>query len=202
MIFSIGNVVINTHSANEVDWANEDFDSSSAHHLVTKSCSQVNLQKRENIISDKVRCELDNAVPTVGTRVHYVILSPMDNLVFHRVELEIRSSNASSTCNPSSAVLDPDQRDFSVNGDGLQMTGSSRFNSKTILDELGETCGNNTVEAGDLSVCERNFGRQTHTHQKSVLKAQFISVRKVFYGNLSRNNADRVFQKIVYHLNN
>ena len=76
----------------------------------------------------------------------------------------MKSVNASSGHEVGSVVLDPDQRDFSGNIEGLQMTTSSRTNSHTDLNRIDEIRGNITVEGGDLLVNERNIDRQTHTH--------------------------------------
>ena len=55
-------------------------------------------------------------------------------------------------------------RRFLGNIEGLQMIASSRINLRTDLNWFDETCSNITVEEGDLSVNERNFDQQTHTH--------------------------------------
>ena len=45
-----------------------------------------------------------------------------------------------------SVVLNPDQRVFAGNVEGLQMTASSRINSHTDLNRIDETCGSISVE--------------------------------------------------------
>ena len=47
-------------------------------------------------------------------------------------------------------MLEPDQRYFSSNIEGLQMTALSRINSHTDLNKIDETRGNNAAEVGDL----------------------------------------------------
>ena len=64
-------------------------------------------------------------------------------------------------------VLEPDQRDFVGNIEGLQMTSSSRISSHTDLNRIDETRGNTTVEEGDLLVNEKNIDRQTCPHHNS-----------------------------------
>ena len=64
-------------------------------------------------------------------------------------------------------MLDPDQRDFSGNIKGPQITASSRINSHTDLNKIDETRDNITREGGDLLVNERSIARQTQTHQSS-----------------------------------
>ena len=101
---------------------------------------------------------MDNVVTTIQIGVHDAILSPMDTLVIPRVKLAIWSVNSSSTRNPNSIVLDPDQKDSSGKSDGLQKTASIRYDSNSKLDGIDETL------TGKHS--ERNFDRQTHTHHR------------------------------------
>ena len=94
------------------------------------------------------------------------MLAAIESLVIPRVELAMRSANASSGRSLDANVLEPDQGDFSGNIEGLQMTASSRINSRTDLNKIDETRGNSAVENGDLLVEERNIDRQTHTHHR------------------------------------
>ena len=71
----------------------------------------------------------------------------------------MKADNASSGHGVGSVVMDPDQREFSGNIEGLQMTASSRKNSHTDLKRLDETRSNITVEGGDLLVNERGTER-------------------------------------------
>ena len=81
-----------------------------------------------------------------------------------RVQLAMKSANASSGRSIDGNVFEPDQRYFSGNIEGLQMTASSRMNLRTDLISIVETRGNITQEAGGLLVNEKNIDRQTHTH--------------------------------------
>ena len=122
----------------------------------------------ENIVS-KVRSEVDNVMTTVETRV----LTAIEILVIPRVEVAMKSTNASSGRCVDGNVLDPDQRYFSGNVEGLQMTASSRIHSRTEPNRIDETRGNITVEEGDLLVNEKNIDRQTHTHHRSSAVQRF-----------------------------
>ena len=111
-----------------------------------------------------------NVCAAVETIVRDAILSAMDSLFIPKMELAIRLADASSTRNASSAVLNPDQKDFSGDKNDRQMTASSKYNSNTNLDRIDETRGNITVEAGDLLVREINFyHRETHFHHRRNL---------------------------------
>ena len=131
----IGNNYVNTQNAIEAGRVDGIFVFSSRNHLMTKSSSQVDMRTLEK----NIFAMYNGAVATTKIRMHDPILSPMDNLVIPRVELAIRSVNTSSTRNPSSVMLDSNQKDSSVKTDGLQMTASSRYNSNSKLDGIGET---------------------------------------------------------------
>ena len=76
------------------------------------------MQTLERTYPDRVRCEMDNAVAMVETKVHNTCLAAMDSLVLSRVELAIKSVNVSSVRDPGGAVLNPDQGDFLGNIEG------------------------------------------------------------------------------------
>ena len=79
---------------------------------------------------------------TVETRVQDGVLTAMENLVIPRVELAMKSTNASFGRNAVGNVLEPDRRDSSGKIEGLQMTTSSRINLHTDLNRIDETRGN------------------------------------------------------------
>ena len=83
------------------------------------------------------------------------------------VELEKESINASSAQDPDNSALDPEHF-FSENAEGIQLISSSRLKSNTNVNRIIETHGNITIQAGDLSVSEKNFDRQTHTHHSGI----------------------------------
>ena len=86
-----------------------------------------------------------------------------------RVELAMKSVNASSGRGVDSFVLDPDWRDFLGNIESLQMIAQSRINSHTHLNRIDETRGSITVQGGDLTINEKNFERQAHNHRNNLI---------------------------------
>ena len=81
-----------------------------------------------------------------------------------RLELAVKSAKTYSGRSVDGNVLEPERRIFSGNFEGLQMTASSRIDSRTDLNGVDETRGNVTVEEGDLLFNEKNSDRQLHTH--------------------------------------
>ena len=96
-----------------MDKAGDSVDPSSANHLINESSSPVDMHILEKSISDRAKSDVENFVAMIETRVHDAILCAMDNLVIPRLELAMKSTDASSTRDPSIVVLDLDQRDFS-----------------------------------------------------------------------------------------
>ena len=84
----------------------------------------------EKNIADKVRREVDEVITLVEIRVQDAVLTAMENLVICRVELAMKSVDASSGRGMDSVVLDPDRRVFSGNIEGLQMTTLIRIRLK------------------------------------------------------------------------
>ena len=68
-------------------------------------------------------------------------MTAIENLVISGVELGMKSANAFSGQSVDGNVLEPGQRDFSGNIEGLQVTASSRINSHTNLNRIDETRG-------------------------------------------------------------
>ena len=128
---------------------------------------QVDVHTLEENIVSKVRSEVDNVMTSVETRVQDAVLTAIENLVIPRVELAMKSANAHSERSVGN-VLEPDQRDFLGDIEGLWMTASSRINSHMDLNRIDETRGNITVDEGDLLVNENNIDRQTHAHHNAA----------------------------------
>ena len=63
-------------------------------------------------IFNKVRCEVEIVMSSAETRVQDVVLAAIESSVITRVELRMKSVNASSGRGVDSVVLDPDRKDF------------------------------------------------------------------------------------------
>ena len=91
-------------------------------HLTPDNGFRLNMQTLERKFSNKVPFEVGNAIAMIETTLYDATLASINNLVFSRVELAIRSANASLTLNPGRVVFDPDKRNFSGNTEDLHMT--------------------------------------------------------------------------------
>ena len=83
----------------------------------------------EKKIVSRVQSEVDSVNTTVKTRVQDAVLTGREHLVFPREEWAMKSANASSGQSVDGNVLEPEQRVFSGNVEGLQMTTPSRKTS-------------------------------------------------------------------------
>ena len=111
-----------------------------------------------------MQIEVDNVMTSVETRVQVAVLTAIDNLVIPRIELAMTSANMRSEESVDGNALEPDQRDFLGNIEGLRMTAFSRKNSHTDLNRIDDTRGNITVKEGDLLFNEKIIDRQTYAH--------------------------------------
>ena len=129
---------------------------------------QVDMHRiEENIVSNK-RSEVDNVMTSVETRVLDAVLAAIENLVIPRVELAMKPAIAPSGRSVDGNVLEPDERDFLGNMEGLRMTASSRINSHTDLNWIDETCGNITVEESGFLVNAMIIDWQTYAHYRNL----------------------------------
>ena len=88
---------------------------------------QVDMHTIEVKIVSKERSEVDNVKTTVETKVLNAVLTAILNLVIPRVELALKTANASSGRSVDGNVNEPDHRVFPDSGEGLQISASSRI---------------------------------------------------------------------------
>ena len=122
-----GNHEAQTESrANVVDWDNSLNDRIDAAQV---NGSKLDMHILERTILGKIRSEVDNVMTTVETRVRDALLIAIGKLILPRIELAMKSFNASYGHEVGSVVLDLDQGDFPSNFEGLQLTTISRKKS-------------------------------------------------------------------------
>ena len=66
----------------------------------------------ENKIDNQITRAVSNAVMTVENRMHYAILTAIDNMVIPRVEMAVKLITGSTGYGTNSEVQNPDRRDF------------------------------------------------------------------------------------------
>ena len=132
---------------------------------------------------------------SVKITVQDAVLTAIENLVTPRVELAMKSANAHSERNVDGNVMEPDQRDFLSNIEGLRTTASSRINSHTDLNRIDETRSYITVEEGDFLVNEKNIDRQTYADHSFSKKSSAAALR-YFLSTVGKRNSKMKWLKI------
>ena len=123
-----------------------------------------------------------NIVDTVEERVQNAILTAIDNIIAPKIELAIRSINASSGRDAASVSVNSEPKDqvgisapFESASGSNDTPGISKVNDKTrntFADEVSE-----------LSVPETHFDRQSHTHH-TCKNVSWIDSTKISVGSL------------------
>ena len=161
--FMIGENNHETKLGDRINTADKNTTLNNANNLVKANSSEVDIQTLEKNIAIKVRGEEDNVITSVEARVQDAVLTVIENFLASRVTA--KSAIASSGRSVISVVLDPDQRDFWGNIEGLRKTASSRLNPHTELNRIDETRASITREESNSSINERNIDRPTHIHR-------------------------------------
>ena len=111
----------------------------------------------------KIDREMRNIVDTVEDRIQNAILTAIDNIVAPKIELAIRSINASSGRDVTS-VIAHSERGEHVGIDTSFENASGNNNTLHVSNVNDETRNNISDEVSELSVPGTHFDRQTHTH--------------------------------------
>ena len=110
---------------------------------------------------------MNNIVDTVEDRIQNSILTAIDYIVAPKVELPIRSINASSGRDATSVAAKSECKEHvRVNASFGNASGNN--NLQQVLNENIETRKNIPDEISGLSVPDIRFDRQTHTHHSSL----------------------------------
>ena len=114
---------------------------------------------------NRIRNPIDSAVIAVANHMHDAILTAMNNVLFPRVEMAVRSIEGSSGNGPNSLFQNPDRRDFTGNTENAPLTSaSSRLDSNFEQDEIDETRDIDNSEDGDFPVTRFYYDRRAHAH--------------------------------------
>ena len=107
--------------------------------------------------------EMNNIVKIVEDRIQNAILTAINNIVAPKIELAIRSINASSGRDVTSVSANSERREHA--GINASFENASENNNKlNAMNENDETRQNIHDEVGELSVPGTHFDPQPHTH--------------------------------------
>ena len=155
------NVVVN-ESTND-----RDFTVSNSSNNTAVNESVVNVKTLERCFNERIDREMNNIVDTVEDRIQNAILTAIENIVAPKIELAIRSINASSG-RDATIVTANSERGERV---GINASFENAFENNNTLrvpNVNDETRLNIPDEVSELSVPETRFDRQPQTHHMVI----------------------------------
>ena len=123
----------------------------------------MDVKTMERCFNERIDREMSNIVDTVEDRIQNAILTAIENIVAPKIELAIRSINASSGRDATSVPANSERRERV----GINASFENASKNKDTLDVSNvndETRHNILDEVSELSVPITHFDRQTHTH--------------------------------------
>ena len=118
----------------------------------------------ERCFNERIDREMSNVVDTVEDRIQNGILTAIENIVAPKIELAIRSINASSRRDATSVSANSERREHV--GISTSFEGASGNNDTLgLLNIYDETRQNIPDEVSELSASETRFDLQPHIHR-------------------------------------
>ena len=117
----------------------------------------------ERCFNERFDREMSNIIDTVEDRIQNAILTAIENIVAPKIELAIRSINASSARDATSVSANSERREHV----GISTSFENAYGNNYTLGVsivIDETRQNIPDEVSELSVSETRFTRQSHTH--------------------------------------
>ena len=127
----------------------------------------LNEKTLERCFNERIDREMSNIVDTVEDRIQNAVLTAIDNIVAPKIELAIRSINASSGRDVTSVLANSESRERSGINASFENASENNNNTLSVTNINDETRRNIQDEVGELSVPGTHFDRQPHTHHTS-----------------------------------
>ena len=142
-----------------------DFTTSTSSNNSAVNGNAVNVKTLERCFNERIDREMSNIVDTVEDRLQNAILSAIDNIIAPKIELAIRSINASSGRDATSVSANSERREHV--GINTSFENASENNDTLgVSNVIDETRHNISDEVNGLPVPETHFDRQLHTHHR------------------------------------
>ena len=149
-----------------------DFTVSNSSNNSAVNENTMNVKTLERRFNERIDREMSNIVDTVEDRIQNAILTAIENIVAPKIELAIRSINASSGRDVTSVTANS-ERGERVGINASFENASENNNTLRVPNVSDETRLNIPGEVGELSVPETRFDRQPHTpHMVTGAKEQ------------------------------
>ena len=163
------NVVVN-EGTNDQDFA---VGTSNVSSIVNENT--MNLKTLERCFNERIDREMSNIVDTVEDRIQNAILTAIENIVAPKIELAIRSINASSGRDVANVSATSERREHM--GTNTPFENASENNNTLCVTNINdETRRNIPDEVCELSVPGTHFDRQSHTHHSSNIRYPQITI--------------------------
>ena len=140
-----------------------DFTVSNSSDNTAVNESAVNVKTLERCFNGRIDREMSNIVDTVEDRIQNAILTAIENIVTPKIELAIRSMNASSGRDVTSVTASSERGERVGVNTSLENASESN-NTLRVPNVNDETRLNIPDEVSELSVPETRIDRQPQTH--------------------------------------
>ena len=122
----------------------------------------------ERCFNERIDMEKSNIVDTAEDRIQNAILTAIENIVAPKIELAIRSINASPGRDAASVSANSERKErVGINASSKNASGSNDTLGASNVND--ETRHNITDEVCEMSVPETHFGWQRHTHHSILI---------------------------------
>ena len=161
----IGNTTNERQEGVEVNEGTNDRDFTAGTSNVSSIVNEnvLNVKTLERCFNERIDREIGNIVDTVEDRIQNAILTAIDNIVTPKIELAIRSINASSGRDVASASGNSERREYE--GINASFENASENNRTLgITNTNDETRHNSHDGVSELPVFGTQFDRQSPTH--------------------------------------
>ena len=131
----------------------------------------------ERFYNERIDREMRNIVDTVEDRIQNAVLTAIDNIVAPKIELAIRSINASSGRDVTSELANSESRERTGANTSFENASENNNNNNNRLSVTNindETRRKIQDEVSELSVPETHFDRQPHTHHRVQSVIQLV----------------------------
>ena len=145
-----------------------DFTVSNSSNSTAVNESAMNVKTWERCFNERIDREKSNIVDTVEDRIQNAILTAIEKVVAPKIELAIRSINASSTQDVTSASATSEHREY-IGSNFLFENASENNNTLGVTNVNDETRHNIPDEVSVFWVPETHFDRQAQTHHNDIL---------------------------------
>ena len=127
----------------------------------------MNVKTLERCFNERIDREMSNIVDTVEDRIQNAILTAIENIVAPKIELAIRSINASSGRDATSVSANSERREHV--GISTSFENASGNNDTLGVSYVNDEARQNIPdEKSELSVSETRFDRQPQTHHSAA----------------------------------